>query len=84
MYAIGSVARVRSTQAAGLLNEDGSLVSPIQTTRLTPEIPFVLEGAWDKLLYVRLMEGRHTQRLAAIPRQDLDVVGGTAMHLMIA
>lgn len=84
MYAIGSVARVRSPQVAGLLNEDGSLACPIQTIRITPEIPLLLEGAWDRLLYVRLMEGKHAQRLAAIPRQDLVVLGGLALPLLIA
>ena len=84
MYHIGTVARVRSPQAAGLLNDDGSLASPIQTARITPEIQFLLEGAWDKLLYVRLLEGKHAQRLAAIPRQDLEIVGGAPAPLLIA
>ena len=83
MYPIGTVARARNAQAAGLLNDDGSLVSPLQTTRLTPSNRFLIEGAEGKLIYVRLLDGKYTHHLAAIPRQDLDVVGRTA-DLLIA
>ena len=83
LYPIGTVARARGAQAAGLLNDDGSLASPLQTTRIVPSQRLLVEGGEGKLIYVRLLDGKHTHRLAAIPRQELEVVG-QRVDLLIA
>jgi hypothetical protein len=67
----GSISRVQSAQAASLLNEDGTVASPFQTTPLTPEIPFLVAGETGKLIYIRLLGGQHARRLAVIRQQEL-------------
>jgi hypothetical protein len=81
---IGSIARVRNPQVAGLLTEEGLPTCPFQSTRLTPETPFFIEGRRGKALYIRLLGGKHDRRLAAISGQDLEVVQARPEGLLVA
>ena len=74
MNTIGSIARVRTPQSAGLVNGDGSPVAPFRAARLDPETPFYVVGEDGRVLYIRLLAGKDAQSLAAIRRQDLDIV----------
>ena len=84
MNDIGSVARVRSPQAVALLTDSGSPTIPFQSVRLTSEVPFLVEGELDKSLIIRLLSGKHKHRLAAISRQDLDVVQQRPASILVA
>jgi len=81
---IGSIARVRTTQAAGLLNFDGSPVAPFRSARLKPDTEFLVEGEDGRVIYIRLLGGKDARKLAAIPRQDLDIVRRQIPPLLIA
>lgn len=70
---IGSIARVRYPRVAGLLTEDGCPMSPFQSVRLTTETPFLIEGRGNTALFVRLLAGKHENRLAALSQKDLDL-----------